>query len=175
MALHLRCRAVFMHRASRSICCSREKPISRYVFVWKLHFHSIHTLNLLKVMRHLCVCRHLNVRSIKCAFYTLRKHNLDKSGLLFTLLSLLWNVLQFLFFTYRHLHLPRHRAWTWYFVPAWPTVAKFYPWKLMLHHLLQRGLYPNAAHQHNLKTNKMCRTRPWLLTMAQEPWMTHGK
>ena len=38
-ALHLRCRAVFMHGASRSIRCSREKPISRYVFL--LYAHSI--------------------------------------------------------------------------------------------------------------------------------------
>ena len=38
-ALHLRCGAVFMRRASRSICCSREQIISRYVFL--LYAHSI--------------------------------------------------------------------------------------------------------------------------------------
>ena len=37
-ALHLRCRAVFMRRASRSIRCSREKPSSRYVFLMRLSF-----------------------------------------------------------------------------------------------------------------------------------------
>ena len=40
-AHHLRCRAVFMRQASHSIRCSREKPISRYVFIWHLcsYFH----------------------------------------------------------------------------------------------------------------------------------------
>ena len=38
-ALHLRCCAVFMYRASRSIRCNREKPSSRYVFL--LYVHSI--------------------------------------------------------------------------------------------------------------------------------------
>ena len=38
-ALHLRCRAVFMRRASRSIRCSREEPISHCVFVCDILYY----------------------------------------------------------------------------------------------------------------------------------------
>ena len=66
-ALHLRCRAVFMRRASSSIRCSRDKPISRYVFVCNtvgtfgpqdfhtaiyVHVHSVfHMLPMVKCMK----------------------------------------------------------------------------------------------------------------------------
>ena len=47
-ALHLRCRAVFMRRTSRSIRCSRENPISRYVFLLHI-FITIFGMSLLPV------------------------------------------------------------------------------------------------------------------------------
>ena len=51
-AFHLWCRAVFMRRESHSIRCSREKPISRYVFILHYIDHEIEWYDVIKIITY---------------------------------------------------------------------------------------------------------------------------
>ena len=80
--LHLWCRVVFMRRASRSIRCSREKPISHYIFLCTLALYTIFTWHTsLFALQH-------NVKSTLCNYITVnynsQKH-LFKGGFRYSL------------------------------------------------------------------------------------------